>query len=150
MFSFMSLIGKSPYKDVPNMDMLSYLQKGGRLPQPDGCTDTWYTTYQTYPTVLLLLIRYNLMRLYWSDNASDRPSATSTIDLLSKPPFVRTAYIKGLSVSKSIYSYYIIHSMHICLYRLWCEDMTACIFNWNYVTYVCVKKFQFQLLMLCC
>ena len=39
--SFMLTIGKSPYEDVPNADMLSHLQEDGRLPQPGGCTDTW-------------------------------------------------------------------------------------------------------------
>ncbi|XP_065920975.1 platelet-derived growth factor receptor alpha-like isoform X2 [Dysidea avara] len=73
--------GKSPYEGVPNVDMLSHLQEGGRLLQPDGCSDTWY----------------NLMRLYWSDNVSERPSATDTIERLSKPPFVKSVTIKGLS-----------------------------------------------------
>ena len=39
--SFMLVIGKSPYEGVPNVDMLSHLQEGGRLLQPDGCSDTW-------------------------------------------------------------------------------------------------------------
>ena len=42
------------------------------------------------------------MRLYWSDNTSERPSATGTIERLSKPPFVKPTTIKGLSVSVAI------------------------------------------------
>jgi len=28
-------------KGVSSAEMSSYLQDGGRLPQPDGCTDAW-------------------------------------------------------------------------------------------------------------
>jgi len=52
--------------------------------------------------ITAILIRYNLMRLYWSDNTSERPSATGTIERLSKPPFVKPTTIKGLSVSIAI------------------------------------------------
>ena len=65
------------------------------------------------------------MRLYWSDNVSERPSATDTIERLSKPPFVKSVTIKGLSVS----AHRLIHTIstlcvYFFLYRLWCKDMS--------------------------
>ena len=41
------------------------------------------------------------MRLYWSDNVSERPSATGTIERLSKPPFVKSVTIEVSTLNAS-------------------------------------------------
>ncbi|KAH7701183.1 hypothetical protein AAVH_31686, partial [Aphelenchoides avenae] len=50
-------LGAVPYPEAAMTDMLSILDTGGRLPQPDNCSDEYYAT----------------MKSCWHAHAEDRP-----------------------------------------------------------------------------
>lgn len=67
-------IGGYPYPTIANVDMLEFLQRGGRLEKPENCSDEMYVICVShYKVVHFVLYSYSIMEECWCADPNDRP-----------------------------------------------------------------------------